>query len=121
MGNSFNIKEWWETRYRTVKTRVALWPSLRRLSLTGRNTLLQSIFYGSFRYWLYFLEMPESVIKLIESDAKQILWSTEPTHSWRRPARRGRQRRYGGAARREGAREGRWLLPGGACDRRDVG
>ena len=54
MGNSFNIKEWWETRYRTVKTRVALWPSLRRLSLTGRNTLLQSIFYGSFRYWLGF-------------------------------------------------------------------
>ena len=43
------------------------------------------------------------------------------THSWRRPARRGRQRRYGGAARREGAREGRWSLPGGACGRRDVG
>ena len=34
-------------------------------------------------------------------------------------SRRGRQHRYGGAARREGAWEGRWLLPGGACGQRD--
>ena len=52
MGNDFNITEWFSSRYRTVKSRIALWPSIRRLSLTDRNLLLQSIFYGSFRYWL---------------------------------------------------------------------
>ena len=49
-------------------------PSLRRLSLTGRNTLLQSIFYGSFRYWLYFLEMPESVIKLTNNQVLALFY-----------------------------------------------
>ena len=64
MGNNLDITEWWLGRYRTVKSRIALWPSLRRLSLTGRNILLQSIFYGSFRYWLYFLIMPPRYRKL---------------------------------------------------------
>ena len=40
--------------------------------------LVQAILYGSFRFWLYFMVMPESVAKLIEQDAKQILWATEP-------------------------------------------
>ena len=40
--------------------------------------LLQSIFYGSFRFWLYFMVLPTNVIKLIEQDAKQILWATTP-------------------------------------------
>ena len=79
MGNNFDIEEWYRSRYRTVKARVSLWPSIRRLSLKGRNLLLQSIFYGSFRYWLYFLVMPQPIIDMIESDAKQMLWSTDPT------------------------------------------
>ena len=40
--------------------------------------LVQSILYGSFRFWLYMLVMPDSIIKIIEEDAKQILWATDP-------------------------------------------
>ena len=78
MGNNFDVKSWYESKYRSVKNRVALWPSMRRLSLTGRNMLLQSIFYGSFRFYLYFIEMPYSLVTKMETDAKQILWATQP-------------------------------------------
>ena len=79
MGNKLDETAWWLGRYRVVKERIARWPNLRRLSIEGRNMLLQSIFYGSFRFWLYFMIMPRKVIELIESDAKQILWATTPT------------------------------------------
>ena len=78
LGNQIDEHAWWMGKYRTVKGRVARWPSLRRLSVTGRNMLLQSIFYGSFRFWLYFMVLPASITKLIEQDAKQILWATTP-------------------------------------------
>ena len=44
MGNDLDAEEWYVTRYRQVKARVALWPSLRRLSTTGRNLLLQTVY-----------------------------------------------------------------------------
>ena len=79
MGNNFDETAWWKGRYRTIKSRIATWPGMRRLSIRGRNLLLQSIFYGSFLYWLYFLIMPDPIIKIIELDAKQILWASDPT------------------------------------------
>ena len=78
MGNNVDETAWYHGRYRTVKNRIANWPSLRRHSITGRNMLLQAILYGSFRFWMFFMIMPESVATLIEQDAKQILWSTDP-------------------------------------------
>jgi hypothetical protein len=38
MGNDFDIEEWYRSRYRTVKARVSLWPSIRRLSLKGNQS-----------------------------------------------------------------------------------
>ena len=78
IGNNMDELTWWNAKYRTVKTRISLWPSMRRLSISGRNLLLQSIFYGSFRFYLYFMVMPKSIMNMIESDAKQILWATTP-------------------------------------------
>ena len=78
MGNNLDAEAWYITRYRQVKARVALWPSLRRLSTTGRNLLLQTVYYGSFRYWLYCLVMPPSVVAMIESDAKLMVWGAAP-------------------------------------------
>ena len=78
IGNDFSEHDWWLGRYREVKARVARWPSLRRLSLTGRNMLLQSIYYGMFRFWLYSMVLPTSILKLMDEDAKQILWAHVP-------------------------------------------
>ena len=78
MGNNLDAEAWYVTRYHQVKAKVALWPSLRRLSTTGRNLLLQAVYYGSFRYWLYCLVMPPSIIEMIESDAKLMVWGAAP-------------------------------------------
>ena len=40
--------------------------------------LLQSILYGSLRYWFFTCEPDEALIQRIEADAKQLLWSVNP-------------------------------------------
>ena len=73
MGMELDVTEWWHTKYQEVKQRIALWPSLSRLSISGRNLLLQSILYGCLRYWFFSLILPQRIVDLIESDAKQLL------------------------------------------------
>ena len=51
---------------------------MRRLAVKGRNLILQSMYYGSFRFWLYSLEMPEVVKRYLHLDAQHILWASSP-------------------------------------------
>ena len=67
-----------QTRYRLVKARIAAWKSLAHLTITGRNLLLQAILYGSLRYWLFSLIMPESILNALEEDSYNILWAQQP-------------------------------------------
>ncbi len=78
MGNDFDETAWWLGRYRTVKSRIASWHHIGSLTITGRNLLLQAIYYGSFRFWLYFMVMPKVVLELLESDSKEIQWASNP-------------------------------------------
>ena len=85
IGNKLDYTEWYLARYRTVKEKYGLWPAMRRLALKGRNLLLQSMYYGSFRFWLYSIEMPEIVKRYLHMDAQHILWATAPkliTHEY---------------------------------------
>jgi hypothetical protein len=81
IGVDFDLEEWWEARYQVVKPRIAAWHGLGRLSLDGRNILLQSILYGSMRYWFFFLTVPDKIVDAIEEDAKALLWSAAPDFS----------------------------------------
>ena len=78
MGNDLNVLNWWLIRYREIKRRVAMWNGLASLSITGRNILLQSILYGSMRYWFFTLTVPPEIVSIVESDAKELLWATSP-------------------------------------------
>ena len=78
MGNRLDEEDWWHKRYRLVKTRIAAWKSLAHLTITGRNLLLQAILYGSLRYWLFSLIMPESILNALEEDSYNILWAQQP-------------------------------------------
>ena len=85
MGNKRGYTEWYLARYRTVKERYGLWPAMRRLSIKGRNLILQSMYYGSFRFWLYSIEMPDILLDYLHSDARHILWASSPrliTHEY---------------------------------------
>ena len=79
MGNDFDETAWWHARYRLVKQRLARWKASSHLSLVGRNTLLQAHFYGSFRFWLFSMVLPPAISKLIETDAKHMLWASDPS------------------------------------------
>ena len=78
MGTDFDEHEWRLNRYTVVKARLTKWYGLSRLSITGRNILLQSILYGSMRYWFFTMVPPKDIIEMIESDAKELLWATNP-------------------------------------------
>ena len=77
-GNRVNELAWWTKRYKIVKRRVACWHAVGRMGLVGRNMLLQSILYGSMRYWFFSLVVPEPIIDAMESDAKNLLWAQTP-------------------------------------------
>jgi hypothetical protein len=78
IGNAFDYTAWWRSKYRKIKQRVGNWRGTGRLTVTGRNILLQSILYGSMRYWLFSIELPDEILKLFESDAKNLLWAERP-------------------------------------------
>ncbi len=78
IGNDFDVLQWWLSRYHEVKRRVAHWHGIGRLSIVGRNMLLQSILYGSLRYWFFTLTVPDEIIDIVESDAREILWAAKP-------------------------------------------
>ena len=78
IGNNIDETAWWLGRYRIVKKRISWWRITAGTSLIGRNMLLQSIYYGSFRYWLFSMILPNKVLKLMREDARQLLWASTP-------------------------------------------
>ena len=78
IGNNINEKEWWESKLINVRSRIAMWRSMGRLSIAGRNRLIQSVLYGSLRYWLFSMIIPDSIIEAIEKDVYHIIWASTP-------------------------------------------
>ena len=94
MGNEIDIEAWWKSRYNVVKARFAKWHGLGTLTLTGRNILVQSILYGSMRYWFFSLPTPSSMVKALEEDVKQLLWAALPEFSAEEHGTSKRSKRY---------------------------
>ena len=78
MGNNIDLAKWWSARYRVVKQKMTLWRGMAHLSLTGRNLLLQAILYGSLRFWFFTINVPTSIVKMVESDAYHLMWASNP-------------------------------------------
>ena len=76
---TFNELTWWWQRYAIVKSRVAHLININRMGITGRNIIAQSKFYGSLRYWLYSMIMPQPVIRALEQDIGALLWKRTPS------------------------------------------
>ena len=57
---------------------MVVWKSLSHLSITGRSLLLQAILYGSLRYWLFTMRMPESLHVALDKDSYNLLWAQQP-------------------------------------------
>ena len=63
---------------RNINAKAKRWVGLFKSSRAGRNLVVQGMYYGSFRYWLYSTFINKRAINKIASNAARLLWSREP-------------------------------------------
>ena len=78
IGNDFDEAKWWLKKVQATRNKAQQWVGLFRSSYAGRNMIVQSMYFGRLRYWLYSLGMPGQVSKIVQKDADILWWSREP-------------------------------------------
>ena len=78
VGNELDTDKWWRKKLEAVREKSHRWVGLYRTGYFGRNLIVQAMFLGRLRYWLFSLSMPKKVIELVQSDADTLWWSKEP-------------------------------------------
>ena len=69
---------WWEKKVDAINAKAKRWVGLFKSSRAGRNLVVQGMYYGSFRYWLYSTFINKRTINKIASNAARLLCSREP-------------------------------------------
>ena len=54
IGNDLDAYKWWKAKLEAVRTRSRKWAALFRAGYFGRNLVVQAMFLGRLRYWLFF-------------------------------------------------------------------
>lgn len=44
----------------------------------GRNLIVQALYFGALRYWLFSLHLPPKQLNIIQNDAQILLWHKKP-------------------------------------------
>ena len=78
VGNELDTDKWWRKKLEAVREKSHRWVGLYRTGYFGRNLIVQAMFLGRLRYWLFSLSMPKKVVELVQSDADTLWWSKEP-------------------------------------------
>ena len=53
IGNDLDHEAWWKKKMAAVDEMARRWVGLFRASRAGRTLVVQAMYYGRFRYWLY--------------------------------------------------------------------
>ena len=72
-GDDLDTAKWWKKKVESVRDKATHWVGLFRASYFGRNLIVQAMYFGSLRYWLYSLVMPHEVVAMVQADA-DTLW-----------------------------------------------
>ena len=78
IGNELDHAKWWEKKLEAVRELSKRWGGLFRTGYFGRNLVVQAMFLGRLRYWLYSIPMPRKVMRMVQDDADTLWWSKEP-------------------------------------------
>ena len=78
IGNNLNEAKWWSKKIQATRDKAQQWVGLFRSSYFGRNLIVQAMYFGRLRYWLYSLVMPKHARKVVQKDADLLWWSKEP-------------------------------------------
>ena len=79
VGNDLDATKWWTKKHEAVRGKVQSFHRLVNASYAGRNLIVQAMYFGSLRYWLFSLPMDKSVCTKVQHDADRMWWSKDPT------------------------------------------
>jgi hypothetical protein len=78
IGNDLNSDKWWMKKLEEVRSKSRKWVGLFRNGYFGRNLVVQAMFLGRLRYWLYSVPMSVKIRALVQNDSDVLWWSKEP-------------------------------------------
>ena len=77
IGNGFDVRAFWLTKYYKCKSILSNWWSLYRYTVYGKAMLANSMIYSRFRYWAQTLHMPDDIAQAIDSDVQAMVWGKD--------------------------------------------
>jgi len=78
VGNDLDHNKFWAKKIQAVRDKAQNWVNLYKASYAGRNLIVQAMYFGSIRYWLYTLKMDKELKNKIQADADVLWWKPEP-------------------------------------------
>eukprot|EP00965_Chrysotila_dentata_P049710 1648667-Pleurochrysis_carterae.AAC.1 len=93
-GNVKNFDPFLLAKYAQAKAKLASAKSIHQLPINGRHKILNSIFYGTFRYYMFSIEFPKWLNDSIEQDASHFIWKSKPLFNKDSLGTKGRTGKY---------------------------
>ena len=78
IGNELDEARWWGEKINKVRTLAQQWIGLKRTQYFGRNLIVQGMYYGRLRYWLYSINMDKKLYAVVQKDADILNFSRDP-------------------------------------------
>eukprot|EP00965_Chrysotila_dentata_P099452 3288008-Pleurochrysis_carterae.AAC.1 len=93
-GNVTNFDDFLTTKYTQAKAKLASAKSIHQLTINGRNKILNSNYYGKFRYYMFSMDFPKWLNRSIEEDATHFIWKSKPVFNKDTIGTKGRTGKY---------------------------
>ena len=77
IGNSFDERAFWLTKYNKCKSLLARWTELDRTTIYGRAMLANAMVLSRFRYWAQTMHIPPDIRTAIQEDVQAMIWNKE--------------------------------------------
>jgi hypothetical protein len=78
VGNNLDHPKWWAAKIKATRDKANRWAGLYRSSYFGRNLVVQAMYFGRLRYWLWSLPMSKETRQEVQRDADRLWWSRDP-------------------------------------------
>ena len=79
IGNELDEQRWWAAKINKVRKLTESWLQLPRTKYFGRNMLVQALYFGRLRYWVYSLTQSRNTMEVVQKDADILRWASDPS------------------------------------------
>ena len=78
IGNDLDHTKWWDKKIQATRDKANRWAGLHRSGFFGRNLVVQAMYFGRLRYWLWSIPMNKTLRARVQADADRLWWSRDP-------------------------------------------